>query len=120
MSNLGEYALVAKVDVTNLAESVLWYEEKLGLVSDPTFNTATWAQLALPGSQNAFVGLSQGSNTGSGGEATTFVVQNIEAARAALLNSGVNVGPIEQPGDGVSLAFFEDPSGNKLGLRQNG
>jgi len=35
------------------------------------------------------------------------------------MHKGVNVEPIEEPGDGVRLARFKDPDGNELMLRQN-
>ena len=119
LSSIGEYAVVAKVNVSNIQASLAWYVEKLGM-QPAGAETATWAQLAFPGHTGFTVGLNlDAGHVGSGGANTTFVVRNIEAARNELISKGVDVSPISQPGDGVSLAFFKDPDGNELGLRQN-
>ena len=116
----GEYAFVAKVNVSNLAASLEWYESKLGLIPDPSFQTATWAQLNLPGIPQVAIGLSVApQGIGTAGAVSTFVVDDITAASNGLIEQGVQVGPITNVGDGVLLCFFQDPDGNTLGLRQN-
>jgi predicted enzyme related to lactoylglutathione lyase len=65
------------------------------------------------------VGLSQGQPVGNGSSVVTFVVPDIELARNELIGQGVVVKPIEHPGHGVRLAYFQDSDGNNLVLRQN-
>jgi lactoylglutathione lyase len=117
---IGEYAFVAKVDVSDLNISFQWYSTKLGLTPDPRYNTKTWMQINLPGIPNVAIGLNLSpTGTGTGGAVSTFVVQNINTARNGLLEQGVNVGPIIEASFNVLLCFFKDPDGNMLGLRQN-
>jgi glyoxylase I family protein len=117
---LGEYGFVAKVDVSDLDASAKWYESKLGLIPDPRYNTPTWRQFNLPGIPLTAIGLNLNpAGVGSGGAVSTFIVDNIEAARKNLIAQGVQVGSIVDVGHGVLLCFFKDPDGNSLGLRQN-
>ena len=117
---IGEYAFVAKVDVSDLNASFQWYETKLGLVPDPKFNTPTWMQLQLPGISNVAIGLNLSpTGVGTGGAVSTFVVQDITTARNGLIEQGISVGPIIKASTFVLLCFFKDPDGNMLGLRQN-
>ena len=119
LQNLQEYSVVAKVNVSNLAASVVWYESKLDMVTDPAYQRPTWEQLNFPGKSGFAVGLNlDADHVGTGGASTTFVVTNIEAARNELISRGVEVSPV-QNAEGVLLAFFSDPDGNSLGLRQN-
>lgn len=117
---IGGYGLVAKVSVRDLAASTQWYAEKLGLQHDARFDTPNWAQLNCPGIPHVAIGLWGDPNrVGSGGAVVTFFVDDIAVARKTLLDRGVNVGPAMDVGQGVKLAFFSDPDGNSLGLRQN-
>jgi lactoylglutathione lyase len=121
LQQISEVGLVAKLDVKALDPSLDWYRNKLGLVPDPRFKTSTWGQLNVPGVRGAAVGLNlDPQHSGSGGAVVTLVVQSIARARSELIAEGVQVGPIENAGDGVKLAFFKDPDGNSLGLRENG
>ena len=117
----GEYAIVDKVDVSNLADSVSWYTDKLGMTVDTRFRVpGSWEQLNFPNIPRMALGLNNNaSGVGTGGQVTTIVVTDIVATRDDLMAKGVEVGPIEEPGDGVQLAFFKDPDENQLGLRQN-
>jgi lactoylglutathione lyase len=118
---IGDHAFVAKMDVADLDRSALWYQNSLGLRHDPRFDTPTWRQFGVPGIAHLAVGLNLNpTGVGSGGGVATFVVANIEVARHGLMEHGVEVGPIADVGHGVRLAFFQDPDGNALGLRQNG
>lgn len=117
---IGEYGLVTKVSVRDLAGSVLWYEEKLGLQHDSRFDTTKWVQLNVPGIPHVAIGLwVDPDRVGTGGAVATFFVNDIVLARKTLLDRGVVVGPIMDVGQGVTMAFFSDPDGNSLGLRQN-
>jgi lactoylglutathione lyase len=115
------YAVVAKVDVSNLAASQKWYQNKLGLQHDPRFDAPTWRQLNFPGIARVAVGLNlNAGGIGTGGAVTTLVVADIVASRNELIGRKVDVSKIQDVGQGVQLAFFKDPDGNSLGLRQNG
>jgi predicted enzyme related to lactoylglutathione lyase len=47
-----------------------------------------------------------------------LVVDDIERARAGLVERGVDVGAVVDVGGGVLYAGFEDPDGNSLTLQQ--
>lgn len=47
-----------------------------------------------------------------------LVVADLDAARAALLERGVEVGGIDDVGGGVRYARFADPDGNSMVLQQ--
>lgn len=128
---IGEYGVVSKVDVADVETSAQWYETKLGLVRDPRFDVPEWwAQLNIPNVPRTAIGLNRDphgtTTTGTGGsggtgrgQVTTFVVEDIEAAREALIRNGVDVAPISTVPHDVRLAFFKDHDGNDYGLRQN-
>ena len=116
---VGEYSIVNKVDVSNVQESVRWYRETLDLIPQPEFDAPTWAQLKFIDLPNYSIGLNYSpAHVGTGGEALTIVVKDIQKARQELISRGVDMSPVSNVGGGVSLAFFTDPDGNKLGLRQ--
>lgn len=112
---------VAKVDVSNLDASTNWYRDKLGLVPDPRFNAPSWRQLKIPGlGCDVAIGLNLNpGKLGTAGATATFVVKDIVKEQKRLTSLGVNIGPVTPVGEGVCLAFFTDPDGNQLGLRQN-
>ena len=116
---LGEYAFIAKLDVSNLKMSADFYENVLGLVHDPRFDTDKWMQFNVPNINQVAVGLWESDNVGTGGSVPTFVVTDIQAAGNYLTEQGIAVSPIQDVGEGVFMAFFDDPDGNTLGLRQN-
>lgn len=116
----GSAGFVSKLDVSDLDASIEWYSGKLGLTLDPNYRTAQWAQMNIPGIPGMAIGLWEGGSVGTGGSVPTFVVDDIAAVRESLIASGVDVGPVEDVGDGALLAFFQDPDGNQLGIRQNG
>ena len=115
---IGEYAFVSKVDVSDLDASVAFYGKKLGLIPDEKYHTSTWRQFrVLP---RVAIGLNvHPTGVGTGGAVATLVVDDIEQASNRLQKQGVEVSKIDDVGDGVRLAFFKDPDGNSLGLRQN-
>lgn len=109
--------VLVKVSVQNVQLASQWYSEKLGFQEIFKFGD-TWARLAIP-NNSVTIGLSKdGHPTNSGGEVTTFIVPDIKTAKLDLESKGVTVGPIEDAGAGVYLAFFNDLDGNSLGLRQ--
>jgi catechol 2,3-dioxygenase-like lactoylglutathione lyase family enzyme len=114
-----ETGLVARLNVADVQTSATWYTSKLGLIPDPRFDAPGWRQLNVSGVVGAAVGLSQGQPVGNGSSVVTFVVPDIELTRNELISQGIVVKPIEHPGHGVQLAYFQDPDGNNLALRQN-
>ncbi|MEE9581165.1 MAG: VOC family protein [Nitrosomonadaceae bacterium] len=122
---VGEYAAVSKVNAANLDETVKWYES-IGFVENTKFRTKTWAQVYDPNLPEVSVGLNLDSNVGTGQQVTTFVVKDIVAARNALVlvigdyspTNPCGVKPIESYPP-VQMAYFADPNGNSLALRQN-
>ena len=121
LKNIDAYSVVAKVDVSDMRQSVEWYESKLDLVVDERFDSnPKWRQLNVKGIQRFAVGLNlKADGVGTGGAVTTFAVPDIESSRKELIARGVEVTEIVDVGQGVLLAFFSDPDGNSLGLRQN-
>ena len=118
-NTFGEYSFVTKVDVTNLEASLKWYKDKLGLVPESKYDTPSWRQLSIPDIGNFAIGLNLSNSVVAGSAVSTFVVNNIVAARQSLIEKGVEVGPITDVGHGVQLSVFKDIDGNLLGLRQN-
>jgi catechol 2,3-dioxygenase-like lactoylglutathione lyase family enzyme len=47
-----------------------------------------------------------------------LVVDDVDAARAALIGNGVEVSDVHDMGGGVRYAFFSDPDGNSWALQQ--
>ena len=115
---IGDYAVVSRINVKSIKDSLEWYKSKLGFEHDPRFDSPNWSQLTI-GIDNVAIGLNQQKFTGSGKTVLTFVTDDIQAARESLIKRGVKVSEIENAGQGVSLVFFEDIDGNLLGLRQN-
>lgn len=111
-------SLLIKVSVDNVQTASQWYQDKLGFVETFTFGNI-WVRMSIPDNEHTTYGLSKDDGpTNSGGQVTTFVVENIEQARQGLIDNGVPVGPIENPGAGIKLAFFNDLDGNSLSLRE--
>jgi predicted enzyme related to lactoylglutathione lyase len=121
LASVEDVGFVTKINVKSLDASTKWYVEKVGLIPDPTFDTPSWRQLYLPKHKDIQIGLNLNpKGVGTGGATLTFVVQDIEKERQALIKKGVTVSKVTDVGHGVLLAFFKDPDGNQLGLRQNG
>jgi predicted enzyme related to lactoylglutathione lyase len=117
---INDYAVLARVNVPWLDEAINWYVDTFDLQNDERFYVeGVWAQLYCPGINGFAIGLSQGTPTPGAGSVTTFVVDSIEDACEDLKVKGVVVGPIINEGKGVKLAFFYDPFGNNLAIREN-
>lgn len=111
-------SLLLKVSVSDVKLASKWYSEKLGFTE--IFSVGDiWVRMMIPGYAAITYGLSKDDHpTNSGGQVTTFVVSDIVKSKKELEDKGVPVGPIENPGEGIQLAFFKDLDGNSLGLRQ--
>ncbi len=117
---IGDFGLVIKIDVSDLDKSAKWYADKLQLELDERYNADTWRQFNIPDAPNSAIGLHLNPDgSGLGGKKATFVVNDITAARDELIRNKVDVGEVIVLGDWIRLAFFKDPDGNILGLRQN-
>ncbi len=96
-------------------------QSKLGLIHNPRYDDRGWRQLHYPENKAIAIGLwEEQYNIGTGGQATIFIIDDIERARSGLMAQGIDVTPIKQVGDTEILeAFFRDPDGNLLCIRQN-
>ena len=116
---VGEYSIVVKMDVSDLKASSDWYQNKLDLMPEPQFNSPDWRQFIFTDMPNVSIGLHENpEKSGSGGDAFTIVVKDIDSARMQLLSKGVDISEDTEVGCGVILAYFDDPDGNHLVIRQ--
>ncbi len=117
-----------------------FYTDILGLVIDGRYTIAggkpgdtPYVQMIIPGlDNNIAIGLFQDIDKPfppvdfdhlPPGTVPTFVVPDIDAARAYLVSCGVRVSPVidEKSDKGYTdrIAFFTDPENNVLVIRQN-
>lgn len=113
------------VPVADVDRAKAFYAEQVGFTVDLDVRPADGVrvvQLTPPGSACSIVlstGLSQLAAAGPGAvQGLHLVVADIEAARAELLERGVDVAAVEDVGGGVRYAWFSDPDGNTLTLQQ--
>ena len=110
--------------VSDVDRAIAFYTEQLGFTKDVDVQPAEGVrvvQLTPPGS-----GCSLGLGTGLdvyGGEPGSsrglhLVVEDIETARAQLIDRGVAVGEVRDFGGGVRGADFADPDGNSFELQE--
>ena len=113
------------VPVTDVDQAKAYYTEMLGFVLDVDVRPADGVrvvQLTPPGSACSIV-LSTGLDELSGMTPGTIkglhlVVNDLEQARAELIERGVDVADIADVGGGVRYAWFADPDGNSLTLQE--
>lgn len=113
------------VQVTDVDQAKAFYTEMLGFVLDVDVRPADGVrvvQLTPPGSACSIV-LSTGLDELSGMTPGTIkglhlVVNDLEHARAELIERGVDVADIADVGGGVRYAWFADPDGNSLTLQE--
>ncbi|NEP82884.1 MAG: hypothetical protein F6K39_34935 [Okeania sp. SIO3B3] len=112
---------MTRFNVNDGEKATQWYEEKLDMmVNDKSSAYPYYVQLFYPELPETQIGLSQSQPVQSGKATATIAVDNIEEAVDYLDYQGVKVGPPCNAGDGYTvLAFFCDPDGNNLALRQN-
>ena len=111
------------IPVTDVDRAKRFYVEQLGFVEDVDVRPAEGVrvvQLTPPGSACS-IGIGTGVPAYEGTPGSVrglhLVVTDIEAARAELVDRGVDVGEIQDVGGGVRYAGFSDPDGNGLTLQ---
>ncbi|MDJ0676321.1 MAG: VOC family protein [Calothrix sp. MO_167.B42] len=112
---------VTRFNVSNLEKSLNWYLDKLHMDLDyDNLAFPYYAQVYYPEYPGTQIGLSASNPVQSGQATATIVVDDIAGARDYILSNGVQVGELCNAGNGRTvLAFFCDPDGNNLALRQN-
>ena len=106
------------IPVTDVDRAKAFYADQLGFAVDVDVRPADGVrvvQLTPPGSACS-IGIGTGVPAYEGTPGSVrglhLVVTDIEAARAQLIDRGVDVGEIVDVGRGVTYAGFEDPDGN--------
>ena len=113
------------VPVTDVDQAKAFYTDQLGFVLDVDAQPSDGmrvVQLTPPGSACSIVigtGLDAISDMAPGTiKGLHLVVNDIEQARAELIDRGVEVADIVDVGGGVRYAWFADPDGNSLTLQE--
>jgi predicted enzyme related to lactoylglutathione lyase len=104
------------VPVSDVDRAKAFYAEKVGFTLDHDHQISEKlrvVQLTPPGSACSIV-IGEGIvKTPPGSvQGLHLVVSDIHAARAALVERGVEVSEVKDLGGGISMAFFKDPDGN--------
>ena len=110
--------------VSDVDRAIEFYEGRLGFTKDVDVSPAEGVrvvQLTPPGS-GCSVGFGTGLDVYAGEPGSVrglhLVVEDIEHARAELIDRGVEVGDIHEFGGGVRGAEFADPDGNGFELQE--
>jgi catechol 2,3-dioxygenase-like lactoylglutathione lyase family enzyme len=123
---------VVVVPVSDVDRAKRFYSEQVGFNVDTDMrlgDTFRVVQLTPPGSGCSItIGTGLGDMVPGSLKGLQLVVFDIEAARAELVERGVQVSPIQHFDDGVradgpggdwnSFIFFEDPDGNAWAVQQ--
>ena len=127
-SSAGECSVDMKLElvpipVSDVDRAKAFYE-RLGFVADVDVQPADGVrvvQLTPPGSACS-IGIGTGLPVYEAPPGSIrglhLVVEDIEKARAELVDRGIDVGAVQDVGGGVLYAGFEDPDGNSLTLQQ--
>ncbi len=110
--------------VSDVDRAIEFYEGRLGFTKDvdvsPTEGVRV-VQLTPPGS-GCSIGFGTGLDVYAGEPGSIrglhLVVEDLEQARAELIDRGVQVGDIHDFGGGVRGAEFADPDGNGFELQE--
>ena len=108
--------------VADVDRAKAFYTEKVGFHLDHDHRMGEAfrvVQLTPPGSACSIV-IGQGIvQTPPGSvQGLHLVVADIHAARAELVERGVEIGAVQDYGGGISMAFFKDPEGNGWALQE--
>jgi catechol 2,3-dioxygenase-like lactoylglutathione lyase family enzyme len=123
---------VVPVPVTDVDRAKRFYSEQVGFIVDHDTrisDTMRIVQLTPPGSACSIVlGTGMGVSTPGSVQGLQLVVSDIEAARAELVEWGVEASPVQHFEDGVqveghggdwnSFVFFTDPDGNSWTVQE--
>jgi catechol 2,3-dioxygenase-like lactoylglutathione lyase family enzyme len=109
------------VPVTDVDRAKAFYTDKVGFVADQDHRVSDdmrFVQLTPPGSACS-IAIGEGIVTSTPGsvEGLQLVVPDIGAARAELIERGVDVGDVQDFPWG-SFVFFSDPDGNGWAVQQ--
>ena len=111
---------LVQVPVSNVDEAKTFYTEKIGFNLDHDHQVTEdlrFVQLTPPGSACSIaIGTGLGDRP-PGSAQLQLVVPDIHAARAELLERGLEVGDVQDFPWG-SFVFFEDPDGNAWSVQQ--
>ena len=112
------------IPVTDVDRAKAFYVDQLGFNADVDVQPAEGirvVQLTPPGSACSIgigTGLPAYSAMPGAVKAVHLVVPDIERARAALVERGVEVSAVEEVGGGVKYAWLADPDGNTFALQE--
>jgi catechol 2,3-dioxygenase-like lactoylglutathione lyase family enzyme len=109
------------VPVSDVDRAKAFYTEKAGFVEDHDHTVSDeirFVQLTPPGSACS-IAIGRGITKAEPGsaEGLQVVVEDADAARAALLERGLEVGEVEEFPWG-RFVFFSDPDGNRWAVQQ--
>jgi catechol 2,3-dioxygenase-like lactoylglutathione lyase family enzyme len=111
---------LVQVPVTDVDRAKAFYTEKVGFKEDQDAQISEdlrFVQLTPPGSACSIaIGTGLGDKP-PGSSQLQLVVQDVHAARAELLEHGVEVGEVQDLPWG-SFVFFRDPDGNDWSVQQ--
>ena len=109
------------IPVSDVDRAKAFYTERVGFNADHDYqvtDTIRFVQLTPPGSACSIaIGNGLVETTPGSAQGLQLVVGDIEAARAELLERGVEVGEIQDFPWG-SFVFFSDPDGNGWAVQQ--
>jgi predicted enzyme related to lactoylglutathione lyase len=112
------------IPVTDVDRAKAFYSDRLGFVADVDvrpMDGVRVVQLTPPGSACS-IGFGTGVPAYEGAPGSVrglhLVVDDIEKARAELIDRGVEMGDIQDVGGGVKYSGFTDPDGNSWTLQE--
>jgi catechol 2,3-dioxygenase-like lactoylglutathione lyase family enzyme len=112
---------LVQVPVSDVDRAKAFYTEKAGFTEDHDHQVSDelrFVQLTPPGSACSIAfGTGLGSMAPGSVQGLQVVVADVEAARAELLERGVEVSEV-QHFDWGSFVFFSDPDGNSWAVQQ--
>ena len=110
--------------VSDVDRAIDFYEGRLGFTKDVDVRPADGIRVVqlTPEGSGCSVGFGTGLDVYAGEPGSIrglhLVVEDLEAARAELIERGVEVGEIHDFGGGVRGASFADPDGNSFELQE--
>lgn len=107
---------------TDVDRSKAFYVDRVGFNVDHDVepgNGMRVVQLTPPGSAcSVVIGVGIGDPDAAPVLNLHLVVDDVDAARGALVGNGVDVSEVSDMGGGVRYAYFNDPDGNSWALQQ--